>query len=76
MCLARRRGPKTPSRTTDAHLECVCIIVTHLFSVVPKVGGARSTLPGMELPLLPYLLTEPDMTALESFEILSNLVRK
>ena len=41
MCRARRRGPRTPTRTTDANLDCAFVENTIVF-VVQKIGRARA----------------------------------
>ena len=43
VCRARRGGPRTPSRTTDANLDCAFVENALLF-VVPNIGGARAPL--------------------------------
>ena len=40
---AEVRGPRTPSRTTDANLDCAFVENALLF-VVPNIGGARAPL--------------------------------
>ena len=40
MCRARRRGPRVPSRTTDANLDCAFVENALLF-VVLKIGKTR-----------------------------------
>ena len=41
MWRARHRGPRTPSRTTDANLDCA-FVENALVFVAPKIGRARA----------------------------------
>ena len=51
MSCTRRGGPRTPSRTTDANLDCA-FVENSLVFVFPKIGRAR-------LPLVPPPLHDP-----------------
>ena len=50
VCRARRGGPRTPSTTTDANLDCAFVEKALVF-VVPKLGRAPA--------LLGHLFTDP-----------------
>ena len=43
MCRARRGGPRTPSTTTDANLDCAFVGIALLF-VVLEIGRGPHTL--------------------------------
>ena len=43
MCRARRRGPRTPSTTTDANLACAFVKNSLLFAL-PKIESVRPPL--------------------------------
>ena len=55
MCRARHGGPRTPSKTTEANLDCVFFENALLF-VVPKIGGARAGAPLNNTPENYYVL--------------------
>ena len=41
VCRAKRRGPRTLSKTTDANLDCARLLKTHL--ITPILGCNKST---------------------------------
>ena len=43
VCRARRGGPRTPSRTTEANLDCA-FVENALVSIFPNFGWARAPL--------------------------------
>ena len=43
MWRARHKGPRTPSRTTDANVDCA-FVENALVFVVPKIGWAQAPL--------------------------------
>ena len=45
VCRARRRGPRTPSRTRDANLDCAFVLC------FPKLGRPRPPLASLSAPL-------------------------
>ena len=44
---ARHGGPRTPTRTTDANLDCA-FVENALVFVAPKIGRARASPPDLD----------------------------
>ena len=38
LAIARSKGPRTPSRTTDSNTDCAFVLKTHLLLLFPKLG--------------------------------------